>query len=307
MSILVSQNILKNICDELSRSTESFLLISAYCKLPLVKYFEECITNQNIEKKLIVRFRPEDINVGASDLEIYPYCKEHGWKLYFRLDLHAKTYVFDRLRCVIGSANATSSGLNIGGVGNYEIATACELNESDLRTLDLLLLGAVEMTDYIYNKMKQELDAVKSSNNKNIVWSSEINELFPPDYSLLFSEDFPSCQHPETATHEDLIFLNINSNPTTDNIKLAFTNSKCYKWLLDLVKKQDSKEMYFGAITANLHNVLLNDPKPYRKDVKQLLSNLLSWIEDLQISELHIDRPHYSQRVRYIDMRCDCG
>ena len=60
MSILVSQKILDCIRDELSASRESFLLISAYCKLPLVKYFDSCIVNTSIEKKLVVRFRPDD-------------------------------------------------------------------------------------------------------------------------------------------------------------------------------------------------------------------------------------------------------
>lgn len=64
MAILVSQTILNRIHDELSKSTESFLLISAYCKLPLVKYFDQCITNENITKTLIVRYRPEDITAG---------------------------------------------------------------------------------------------------------------------------------------------------------------------------------------------------------------------------------------------------
>ena len=147
MSILVSQKILDRIRDELSTSTESFLLISAYCKLPLVRYFDSCIANTGIEKKLVVRFRPDDIAFGASDLEIYPYCRDNGWKLYFRMDLHAKTYVFDRLRCIIGSANATGNGMNIGGCGNYEMATACELADKDVQALDLLLRGAVEMND----------------------------------------------------------------------------------------------------------------------------------------------------------------
>ena len=78
MSILVSQKILDCIRDELSESRESFLLISAYCKLPLVKYFDSCIVNTSIEKKLVVRFRPEDIASGASDLDIYPYCRDNG-------------------------------------------------------------------------------------------------------------------------------------------------------------------------------------------------------------------------------------
>ena len=108
MSILLSDKLLKCISEELSELKESVLIISAYCKLPLIKYFDSCIKNVNADKTLVVRFRPDDIISGSSDLELYSYCKDNGWKLYFRLDLHAKTYVFDRIRCIIGSANATS-------------------------------------------------------------------------------------------------------------------------------------------------------------------------------------------------------
>lgn len=301
MSILVSQRILDCIRGELSRSTESFLLISAYCKLPLVKYFDSCIENINIDKKLVVRFRLEDLKSGASDLGIYPYCRDNGWSLYFRLDLHAKTYVFDRLRCVVGSANATSSGLNIGGVGNYEMATACELAEKDLHALDLLLLGAVEMNDDIYSLMQKSLDECTHDDAESASWPEAIMNLFVPDYSLLFAEDFPSCQHPIDATTEELLFLNLHSKSSIEAIKTAFCKSKSFLWLYNLVKDHEEQEMYFGAITASLHSVLLNEPKPYRKDVKLLLSNLLSWVDDLDIGTVKVDRPNHSQRVRYIN------
>ena len=301
MAILVSQTILNRIHDELSKSTESFLLISAYCKLPLVKYFDQCITNENITKTLIVRYRPEDITAGASDLDIYPYCKAHGWKMYFRLDLHAKTYVFDRLRCIVGSANATGSGLNLGGIGNYEMATSCELADADRKVLDLLLRGAVEMNDYIYSTMKDVISSNTSQRTSIISWPKEISELFIPDYSILFAEDFPSCSDPLKATAEDLVFLNLVPGASLADVQSAFEYSKCYQWLLHLVKAQDEHEMYFGAITAKLHNTLLNEPTPFRKDVKQLLSNLLSWVESLAVTDLQVDRPNYSQRVRYIN------
>lgn len=301
MAILVSQTILNRIHDELSKSTESFLLISAYCKLPLVKYFDQCITNENITKTLVVRYRPEDITAGASDLDIYPYCKAHGWKMHFRLDLHAKTYVFDRLRCIIGSANATSSGLNLGGIGNYEMATSCELADADRKTLDLLLRGAVEMNDDIYSIMKDVINSNTSQRTSVISWPKEISELFIPDYSILFAEDFPSCSDPLKATAEDLVFLNLVPGASLADVQSAFEYAKCYQWLLHLVKAQDKHEMYFGAITATLHNTLLNEPTPFRKDVKQLLSNLLGWVESLAVTDLQVDRPNHSQRVRYIN------
>lgn len=299
MSLLISREILERIRDELSRTVDSFLLISAYCKLPLVKFFDSCILNPNVEKKLVVRFKQGDILSGASDLEIYPYCKRHGWKLYFRLDLHAKTYIFDNVRCIVGSANATGNGLSVSDTGNYEISAACLLEDKDIKTLNLLLLGAVEMNDEIYDLMNITL-LNQTSNASNFGWPNSITNLFAPDYSLLFAEDFPACSHPRELSADDLAFLDLPASATTEMIRYSFENSKCFCWLSALIKNQVSQEMYFGAMTAALHNTLLNEPKPYRKEVKELLSNLLNWIVDLDILELQVDRPGYSQRVRYL-------
>lgn len=67
--------------------------------------------------------------------------------------------------------------------------------------------------------------------------------------------------------------------------------------LLQTLQKYDG-EMYFGSLTQELHNALVTDPKPYRKDVKQQLANLLSIIERLNMEEIVIDTPNNSQRVR---------
>ena len=58
--------------------------------------------------------------------------------------------------------------------------------------------------------------------------------------------------------------------------------------------------MYFGQLTAELHDALVEDPKPYRKDVKTLLANLLAWTQALRMEEVVIDKPSHSQRVRLV-------
>ena len=66
---------------------------------------------------------------------------------------------------------------------------------------------------------------------------------------------------------------------------------------INILKENDGC-MYFGSISEKLHNSLVSDPKPYRKDVKQLLVNMLNLIERLNMEEVVIDRPNFSQRVR---------
>lgn len=298
MSILISQQILDRICAELSNITESFTLISAYCKLPLVEHLDSFI-DRPLVKNLIVRLKPEDILAGATDLELYPYCKEHGWSMFFRLDLHAKTYIFDNLRCVLGSANATSRGLNIGGIGNYEMAVLNEIDDSDRQQVRNLFRSSVRMTDALYADMKTAISSMESqcTPRASAKWPEEINKFFHPDFSLLFSEDFPSCFDPREATSEDLIFLNTFPGADQDEIKKAFRESKCFQWLMKLLSEQEHHEIYFGAASAALHSVILNDPRPYRKEVKVLLANLLNWISVLDMEEIGIDRPSYSQRI----------
>lgn len=297
MAVLIKDTIMTQICDELSKSEESIMIVSAYCKLPLIKKFDTCIGSDDIEKVLLVRFRPEDIISKASDLELYPYCKTHGWKLYFRLDLHAKTYVFDKVRCIIGSANATKSGLGLSEHSNFEMATTCLLAEKDVHDLKLLLKGSIEMTDEIYECMEKTLDSYEEKSSTIIQWPNEIISKEIPDYSLLFAEDFPPCISPINITEEDALFLNTNDITDLKVLRKHMENTKCYIWLKELVKNSEKKEMYFGAVTAQLHNVLLDEPKPYRKDVKTLLANLLNWISVLQCVDFIIDRPQHSQRI----------
>lgn len=299
MSILLSDKLLKCISEELSELKESVLIISAYCKLPLIKYFDSFIKNVNADKTLVVRFRPDDIISGSSDLELYSYCKDNGWKLYFRLDLHAKTYVFDRIRCIIGSANATSRGMHLGGTGNFEVSAACQLDNNDQEILRKLLFGSVEMNDDIFMNMQDYLKNHVAMKRKTVIWPDSIETLFPKDYSVLFSEDFPDCVHPYTARNEDFLFLGVDTSVSDEEMIILFKRSKCYLWLLDTIRKKPSMQMSFGELSKHLHSSILNDPKPYRKDVKQLLGNLLNWITDFDIEEIKIERPNYSQVITY--------
>jgi PUA domain (predicted RNA-binding domain) len=91
-------------------------------------------------------------------------------------------------------------------------------------------------------------------------------------------------------------FLDEQFNGNIDAFKAAFRWSNAYLWLLSTLEENGGC-LYFGALTEKLHNALVTDPKPYRKDVKILLSNLLSIVETVNMEEIKIDRPNFSQRI----------
>ena len=62
----------------------------------------------------------------------------------------------------------------------------------------------------------------------------------------------------------------------------------------------EEKSLSFGAISSRLHNAILDDPIPYRKEVKVLVANLYSWFE-LMPETFEVSRPRHSQVIRKIN------
>lgn len=294
--IIHSKEIFPFIQTEVSKTTTQLIIVSAYIKVAALRQIDSYLTN-NIEKILLVRFRKSDIIANSTDLELYDYCKAHGWKMYFNFNLHSKIYVFDKQTYLIGSANATLSGLGLKSNANIEsavIGTCTPLNYSKiLEVFD----DAHVMTDDIMLDFK-----IQIADKTAIVFEEWfIHELNIPKKSTLRNIwvcDFPNSINPLNLSEQDKELFGISHDASIEEVKSKFRQSKCYIWLCENVKE----EIYFGELTAKLHNALIDNPVPYRKDVKQILVTLLQWITNLQIEEFVIDRPNYSQRIRKILM-----
>lgn len=299
MSLLTTSETKNKIAEQVRLATEQLHIISAFCKKSALEFIESNIQNNLSEKKILVRFLLSDIINGVTDFELYEYCKANGWKMYIRFDLHAKTYVFDRKRLVLGSANLTNNGLGLNYGGNYELSYFADIELGDLKKIDSLFDNAILMTDELYESMKLDYQASKDykSDSKPLKWDISIEKQFNPVIDALFTYDFPSVAEPNFNDVSCFEFLELNCIPTKDELKEIFRWSKAFLWLYNYVSNASDKTRYFGAITAELHNTLINDPRPYRKEVKDLLVNLLKWIQILEIEEICIDTPNHSQRI----------
>ena len=303
MSLLTTDETKKEIIRQVSQAQEQLQVISAFCKIPAVELLDKTIHNPLKSKKLMVRFLLSDIIHGATDITLYEYCKSHGWQMYVRFDLHAKTYVFDKKRCILGSANLTSRGLDLSLCGNYELSCYAELNGLDIIKIESLFNNATLMTDELYNAMKIECEYARKNRtdvSTAVGWSDYIKQQFKSIDLVLFTYDFPTAKNPDYSDLRCFDFLELDSIPVMSELQEVFRCCKAFSWLYGVVERSADKTCYFGRLTEELHNTLINDPKPYRKEVKELLSNLLSWASVLGIDEIKIDTPNHSQRVRII-------
>ena len=304
MSLLLVGEAKNEIVNQVSQAKDQLQIISAFCKIPAVRLLDDNIHNNLQSKKLMVRFQLSDLVSGTTDIDLYEYCKDNGWQLYVKFDLHAKTYMLDKKRCILGSANLTSSGISLFLHGNYELSCCADMTETDINKIDSLYESALQMNDELYKIMKSEYEYVHKNNSQNkisVSWSDEITRRIKHVSSVMFIYDFPNSKVPIYNDINSIEFLGLDRTPTIPELKEAFLRSKAFLWLYDTVDKTPEKTCFFGWVTEKLHNVLLNDPKPYRKDVKELLGNLLGWIEALEIEDIIIDVPSHSQRIRVRD------
>ena len=302
MALLTTEETKSRIVEEIKRSKDSLQIVSAFCKTDTVKNLIDANIQNNLStKKLLVRFRLADLLAKASDIDLYDYCKLAGWEMYIRFDLHAKTYIFDKKRCIVGSSNLTGRGFGFGIVGNCELSDFVNIDEEDNSKIDLLFDNSLKVDDALFFKMKDEYEKSKllltpDSNLVNKHWSNDVYEQFIPNYKVLFSYDFPNTLQPALDDVSSLEFLDCPYPVSENTIKEYFVRSNCYLWLKKVLSENNNC-LYFGALSQLLHNTLFNDPKPYRKDVKVYLANLLSWVQYFNIEEIQIDQPSFSQRV----------
>ncbi len=296
MSILFSNEILEAIKKELEKASSSVQIITAYCKQSSFEHLDSYIGHGVKDKRLLVRFRMDDILKGSTDFAVVECGMKAGWKVCIRFDLHAKTYVVDNKRGLVGSANATNSGLSIGRIGNMEMATLVDIEPKDIEKINKLFDDAILVDDAILAELKTQIDAAyEDGKKKSHSWDASITTMFNPHIDTLFSYELP--EDFVLSNGEYFSFLDEVYDGDIENFKETLRWSKAYLWLLTTLRENEGC-LYFGALSAKLHNALISDPKPYRRDVKQMLANLLGLIEKLGMDDIIIDQPNYSQRVR---------
>ena len=67
------------------------------------------------------------------------------------------------------------------------------------------------------------------------------------------------------------------------------------------LNKSENQEIYFGHLSSIIHDSLLDDPTPYRQNVKKLQVNLYSFLKYYKPNNIIIDIPKTrSERIKLV-------
>lgn len=291
----------------ISLSSSSFVGLSAFIKRNAIERprFENALHGKSVT--LIARWQKSDLLSGASDLDLYELCRERGWKFGIDLNLHGKVFLIDSKQIFLGSANITQSGLNDRGTGNHEFGVQMVAVQADIIKLNEFISSEVTwMTDELYGILKREVDDSKKADLGSCLtsWSSQVASLiFKPVKFVWVNECLFSS--PESIKNKadissevihDRALLGISFYDIDDSsLRSSFVNTNVFRWFVALLTVNES--LSFGGVTAALHASLLDDPRPYRLEVKRLCQILFEWAE-FMTDIFEVSRPSYSSVIR---------
>lgn len=271
-NILISGEVEEKLKIEVPSCAADFNVISGFCKLKTLKFLDG-LCRKGIQKRLLVRFLPSDLSSGSTDKEIFEYCKNNGWSLFVDYTIHAKTYVFDKVKCIMGSANATNRGIGAVENCNKEASAYFKLDDGQYQKVMTLYNDAILLDDDLYDYIISQVEDEHVINRINHQrQNKEVIE-------CLMAEDFPS---------ED-----------SDIIELH--NSKAYIWLKRYLSEKEEKSAYFGELSSVIHNIFIKEPRPYRKNIKEYLANLLISIKRNKDFAIEITKPNFSEKVSLME------
>lgn len=291
----------------LSTMNQDGILISAYIKKSILEEIAGHINGQKI--KVLARWNLMDLVGGASDIDCYSLAKERGWGFYVDMHLHAKIYSLPPNGILLGSANATNAGLGFSSSSNHEAGTVVEPDQENLNFIDNMFKRAVKLDDALFSIIQ---DAYNACDKKKqlIEWPSELLSKITPNIlsssKLLVDECLHSDgleilnegqAHDESSLH-DLSLLGVPLNVFDREFIISkFLHSKIFLFTLSVIK-ENGGALSYGALTAALHDALIEDPKPYRVEIKEkFISSIYSWIRLVgpEKSNIKYERPNHSE------------
>lgn len=308
MTLLLNSQLKTYLKNEIGSAKKSLFFMSAFIKNDaLIELLDIVDRKQLSDVTIVSRWRIDDLTCGASDIEIYEYIKKNNWQLFINDHMHFKLYLIDDETLFIGSANITQKGLGISGEPNDECSIQIIPETIDIVRLKQYLNDCCMITDEIYEKMKNHLltidNKAQSSNNwptdiSQLIQKKDCNHLWVND--LLFNSPINFLKKEGEYINHDYNLLNFSikdDSSDLSSLSQRIKQTSLWKWLFELLDRSENEYVRFGEITAKLHNSLLDDPKPYRKTVKNFVSNIFEWVRYLNPDDIGIKKFNHTEAL----------
>lgn len=312
------ENLFSGALDFISKS-EEVAVFSAYIRTDQLKQ----LNVGNKINRIIVRWEIRDLHQGASDLDLYHYCKENKIALYRNTRIHLKCLRNERDKVFLGSANVTGRGIGeYSDTFNFELNSLDEMTEfSDVLYLDKIVSKSEYVTENLFQEIKNRVDSLEDFKKledeykkidvvtekkesdyfliSELPMYKEVKSLYQAALNIL--EQTPlerQCLSHDIATYD----LNINKSEEEFylNLKQVFNN---HRFIVDLKKRiieDRRKSLNYGGVVRWISENTTTVPTPISWELKekQVVNILYEWICFFD-SDFVVERLRHSEIIFY--------
>ena len=165
-------NGLSRVCALFGRARERVIVVSAYLGATVLGQMLDSVPKSVSSVAVFARWDLRDIASGATDWRAWDVARGRGVQFYACAGLHAKMYVADG-EALVGSANATTSGMGLGGRGNIELLMLTDTSQPDVsRVLATIERSSVEAPPL---GADASIDNAASASEAAPIWIPEVS------------------------------------------------------------------------------------------------------------------------------------
>lgn len=311
-------NLWSGALDFISKS-EEVTLFSAYIRTEQLKE----LNKYGKINRIVVRWEIRDLHQGASDMELFSYCKEHQITLYRNTRIHLKCLVNEKEQVLLGSANITGRGIGEKSTRyNFELNSInTNIDFTDALYFDKIVSQSEYVSEELYEKIKKKVESLEDFKNQEEEYQKVeiMTEKKESDYFLIselpmykdvkglykaaknIDELSPldrRCVSHDLATF-DLSISKSEEEFYTD-LKQVFNNHKFIVKLKARIKEDRRSSLNYGGVVRWITENTTTVPTPISWELKekQVVNILYKWICFLD-SDYVVERPGHSEVIYY--------
>ena len=291
-------------------------LYSPYIKKEVIERLTSNVS-ADVKIQMICSWKIEDLAKGVSDIEVYTLLKKKGHHLFYCPSLHLKTYLFDDVHLLTGSANLTSKGLGICNDANLETLVEVDPIPNNYAIyLKEILKKSFLITDEIYNQIA---GIVSKFSEKNDFDTTELKELEKNFRNIIMKKDyFLISELPMTNSPKELYeeILNIKDGSVVEPVvahdialyalgQKEWDHTEAFESYLSvrffshpfIVKLCGfiDRPRRFGEFKEWVQNNCTNVPVPSRRELTENVQVLYGWLKALGKDKFEYSRPGHSE------------
>ena len=258
---------------------------------------------------VVMRWNTGVFRAGASDPEVFTYCRDHEIVLLKHPTIHLKLFVIDDNELIAGSANLTDRALGVALVSNVEFMT----QGLRMGPLDRDLVSRLHRESTVVSDRDYEEAVVAAA---MVAEGAALREPTGPTYR---AERVLLSQVPLTETVQDLweVYRDRTALPESpeahqlarfrvppglDEVGFSAVMRKEFlrlPLLRALTERLRAGDLYFGELKRWLMEACDDTADRDARSLTKPADTLLNWIEGLGEPRYTVVRPNYSERIRY--------